>query len=532
MTVLHGSATDNLTVLDLVGSGLNSSLTVGTTTDRFANVTVAGAVTLAASRTLSLYADSITSSAPITTSGGAITLDANNGITISKPILSNGGVQTLQADADGDGTGTLTLNLAIAQLIDPNPAAGNEFGATVVVLTSGNIVVTSPFDDFGGTNAGAVYLFNGFTGAVISTLRGSTANDNVGNSGVTALSNGNYVVRSTNWDNGTIFNAGAATWGSGSSGVNGAVNAANSLVGSTASDQISSFGVTALSNGNYVVRSSVWDNGTIVNAGAVTWGSGTNGVSGVVSAANSLVGSTASDELGITGLHALSNGNYVVRSSVWDNGTITNAGAVTWGSGVSGISGVVSAANSLVGSTASDLVGDFVLAALNNGNYVVSSPYWDNGAITDAGAVTWGSGTSGISGVVNAANSLVGSTVSDQVGSNGLVALSNGNYVVRSSVWDNGTFTNAGAVTWGSGTGGVSGVVSAANSLVGSTASDEVGNFGVTALSNGNYVVRIPYWDNGVITDAGAATWEAAPAASAAWSARPTVWSARRRATE
>ncbi len=68
LTILRGSATDNLTVLDLVGSGLNSSLTVGTTTDRFANVNRGSAVTLAASRTLSLYADSITSSAPITTS--------------------------------------------------------------------------------------------------------------------------------------------------------------------------------------------------------------------------------------------------------------------------------------------------------------------------------------------------------------------------------------------------------------------------------------------------------------------------------
>ena len=35
------------------------------------------------------------------------------------------------------------------------------------------------------------------------------------------------------------------------------------------------------------------------NAGAVTWGNGTTGVSGAVSAANSLVGSTASDQVGI-----------------------------------------------------------------------------------------------------------------------------------------------------------------------------------------------------------------------------------------
>lgn len=43
-----------------------------------------------------------------------------------------------------------------------------------------------------------------------------------------------------------------------------------------------------------------------------------------------------------------------------------------------------------------------------------------------------------------------------------------------------------GAVTWGNGQTGISGVVSSANSLVGSTGIDLVGFRGVTALSNGN----------------------------------------------
>ena len=61
---------------------------------------------------------------------------------------------------------------------------------------------------------------------------------------------------------------------------------------------------------------------------------------------------------------------------------------------------------------------------------MVRSPDWDNGAVMDAGAVTWGSGTSGVSGTVSAANSLVGSTAGDRVGYRGVTALSNGNYVV------------------------------------------------------------------------------------------------------
>ena len=53
----------------------------------------------------------------------------------------------------------------------------------------------------------------------------------------------------------------------------------------------------------------------------------------------------------------MTNGNYLVRSSLWDNGSATDAGAVTFGNGETGVTGVVSAANSLVGSTAGDSVG-------------------------------------------------------------------------------------------------------------------------------------------------------------------------------
>ncbi|MGE0713339.1 MAG: hypothetical protein AB7T09_35525, partial [Planctomycetota bacterium] len=145
---------------------------------------------------------------------------------------------------------------------------------------------------------------------------------------------------------------------------------------------------------------------------------------------------------------------------------------MTWGNGSSGVTGAVSASNSLVGSTANDLVGNNGVYALSNGNYVVNSAYWNNGAATDAGAVTWSNGSSGTTGAVSASNSLVGSTASDLVGSHGVTALSNGNYVVRSVNWNNGAATRAGAATWGNGSSGTTGTVSASNSLVGSTASD------------------------------------------------------------
>src|SRR5262245_50622036 len=74
---------------------------------------------------------------------------------------------------------------AFSEFVDPHPASGNQFGHSVVPLGTGNVVITAPFDDAGGTDAGAVYLFNGATGALISTLTGSHANDKLGNQGVT-----------------------------------------------------------------------------------------------------------------------------------------------------------------------------------------------------------------------------------------------------------------------------------------------------------------------------------------------------------
>jgi hypothetical protein len=66
-------------------------------------------------------------------------------------------------------------------------------------------------------------------------------------------------------------------------------------------------------------------------------------------------------------------------------------------------------------------------AVLPNGNIVVTDPYYD------AGAATWGDGRTGVVGLVSAANSLVGSTAEDAVGSDGGTELSNGNYVAWSS---------------------------------------------------------------------------------------------------
>lgn len=393
-----------------------------------------------------------------------------------------------------------------AQTDIPGPLGSVSFGTSVTVLPNGNFVVTDPNGPVSAI--GAVYLYSA-DGVLISTLTGSTANDQVGNFGVIVVGAGNFVVMSPAWHD----TVGAATWVDGSTGLDGIVSSSNSLVGSLVGDLVGA-SVTVLGSGNYVVASSNWSNGASNPAsGAATWGSGGAGVKGLVSAANSLVGSTTSDYVAGGGVVALSNGNYVVASPKWHNGG-SALGAATWGNGNTGTVGAVGAANSLTGATAGDAVATSI-TALRNGNYVVASPDFQQGGAA-VGAATWVDGTGPFSGVVtdSAASgsiSMVGANDGDHVGSGGVVALSNGNFVVVSPQWN----LDFGAVTWGDGVFGSLGVVGSNHSLTGSTIGDAVGQGGVTALSNGNYVVATPGWQNGGVP-VGASTWVSGTAAFSA----------------
>ncbi|MEO5558946.1 MAG: hypothetical protein ABIO49_04180 [Dokdonella sp.] len=416
--------------------------------------------------------------------------------------------------------------LQAAQTDIVGPADSGAFGTSVTVLPNGNIVITDP--EAGASKTGAVYLY-GPDGRQISRLTGSSPNDRVGSSGIVIVGSGNFVICSPHWTNAGAVDAGAATWVDARLGLSGLVSRRNSLVGATMEDEAcrGADSIVTLSNGNYVVASPYWNNGITVDGGsgigvhggggfgAVTWGSGTSGVIGDISAANSLIGTTEGDHVGDS-VTALSNGNYVVASPDWANGVAdAQFGAVTWANGATGLRGTVSTSNSLVGAVAGDQVGarDLGLSgvtALSNGNYVVASAFWNN----RVGAATWGNGASATTGLISAANSLIGTTTADWVGADGITALSNGNYVVVSSSWSYGVPDSpVGAATWGNGATGTVGAVSSGNSLIGTTARDYVGAnvilapISVTALSNGNYVVASPRWGDGRSPLLGAVTW-------------------------
>lgn len=396
-------------------------------------------------------------------------------------------------------TGTVETNVALK-----GTTPGDNVGLDIVPLSNGHYVVGSAFWNDGATaDVGAITWANGNTGlngspSPANSWIGSTAGDQAG-SQLLPLTNGHVVILSPFWQVTPGVRVGAATWMSGTGPTSGVIGSTNSMIGSTHGDSIGSSSV-ALSNGNYVIGSSSWQNGAADNAGAARWGNGLGGSVGPVSAANALVGSTSGDTIG-NQIEALSTGNYVVRSTNWDNGAATNAGAVAFGNGLTGSSGTISASNALVGTSSNDEYG-MIFRQLSNGNFVVASTAWNNNATADVGIVTWVNGNSGGNGAVSGGNSYIGSSANDRIGQD-LIALNNGNYLVSSPRFDNG-LADVGAVTWGNGNTGSSGFVNAANSIVGTQASDGLFQLSGLALANGDGLVAWPGFDNGGINDAGA----------------------------
>ena len=430
---------------------------------------------------------------------------SNGNYVVHSPAWINGAVSSAGAVTWCNGTSGCTGAVTNANSV-VGTTANEQLGVlSVTRLTNGNYVVPSTRWDTAQTDVGAARLCSGngpCAGPITSanSLVGSEGGDVVGSS-IAALANGNYVVLTSSYNSPTQSDVGAATWCSGTTGCIGNITTANSLVGTTGNSRVGSNGAVALPNGNYVVRSPDW--GTV---GAATWCNGTSGCTGTVSAANSLVGSAGGDQISNIAVLVLPNSNYVVISPSWNNGALVDVGAETFCNGATGCVGAVTSSNSLVGSVANDFVGgnsSSLSHVLANGHYIVGSPFWKNGAVTNAGAMTWCNGNTGCTGAVSAANSAVGNTASQQFA--GAVSLPDGNYVLFSPQWDSATATDVGAVRWCDGTTGCTGAFTEANSLVGTTANDQVGQ--IQALPEGDYVVFSQSWDNAGIVNAGAVTY-------------------------
>ena len=384
------------------------------------------------------------------------------------------------------------------------PTGSVKFGSGVYALPNGNIVITDPeFGEAGKILIGAVYLYNGETRALISRMTGSQDGDTVGSGGVIVLNDGNFLVNSPAWANGSTANASALTRCSATTGCPATVTTGNSLVGTHDGDNVGGT-IDVLAGSAFIASSTSWDNfkGSITycNSGAACAGQ-------AVSSANSLVGSVGSsvnnrgDNIGYV-IQVLPDGSYVSYTPYWNKGAAAGSayGAVV-GCPSTGCSGVVSTTNSLYGTTLSDTVGSSV-TPLGGGSFVVNSSTWHDGSGYAVGAVTYCASVTDpncYGQAVSKTNSLTGNLDNNAVGSNGVAALSDGNYVVRSPQWTVAGMTTIGAATFCSVSSGASACtgqeVTNTNSLVGSHAGDMVGGV-VVALPNGAYVVDSSAWDS------------------------------------
>lgn len=490
---------------------------------------------------------------------------AGGTVSASTAIVGGTGIRTLatvSTDSGGKKVYVIGLDSALPLNLQTNganrrstaPAGyGDAVGSSVTALPGGGYVVASPQ----WTNGAAVY-----TGAV-TWVDGSTGHARGESATGAAIANANSLTGDAGDAVGARSNGSVPVYSD--SNYNTSTYVTTTSSGTRVS--ANSNGIQLLENGNYLVVDTSWHGGR----GAVSFASGASGLAGRVSSTNALVGGTAGDYVGSSVLE-VSGSHYAVLSPHWDNTATSavNAGAVSWGSGTGGITGTVSGANSLVGTGGFDAVGSGGAKAVGalggdglRSDLIVLSPHWGNrGGASEStvayGAVTWldgatghAHGEAGTGANVSASNSLVGSHAGDYVGSfhyadtrstygggftqvagnwyallsASVDVLSNGDYVVRSASWDSGK----GAVTLGSGSSGVAGAVSSSNSLVGSTSDvyatsvtnqsrggysftdttyyltttgDHVGLLG-QALDNGSYLAISPYWGNG----RGALTW-------------------------
>ncbi|MEQ9666811.1 two-partner secretion domain-containing protein [Coleofasciculus sp. G2-EDA-02] len=364
------------------------------------------------------------------------------------------------------------------QLLNPNPAPGNQFGFGTAVLPNGNIVVSSPQDDLMAEDAGAVYLFDSNTGAILGSIHGANPGDKFGDREITALNNGNYVFGNRFADIGGVEDAGTVILANGTTGAE-----ISRISGTNGIDRFGSDGITALSNGNYVFANQRADIGGVENAGTVILANGSTG------AEISRISNTGIPEsVGYVEIIALSNGNYVFGNLDADIGGVGNAGTVILADGTTGAE-----ISRISGTNGGDAFGSDAIIALSNGNYVFGNHLANIGGVRNAGTVILADGTTGAE-----ISRISGTNTNDWFGWGEITALSNGNYVFGNNLADIGGVKDAGTVILADGTTGAE-----ISRISGTNPDDNFGRGEITALSNGNYVFGNHFANIGGVVNAG-----------------------------
>jgi hypothetical protein len=398
---------------------------------------------------------------------------ANGNLVTGSAFIDVGGLTDAGSVFLIDGTGNIINTLS-------GNANSDFLGAQFFVeLSNGNFVIVSASDDVGGVvDAGSVKIINGVTGAEITSLSGDNASDAFGIYGVTAFSNGNFLIQSGMDDVGGVINAGSATLVNGSTG---AVVA--TIAGDNVNDYIGNNSVSVLSNGNFVLFAQNDDVGGNSNSGSVAL---INSSTGAIIA--TIAGDSANDSFGAGGILKVSNGNFVIRSPYDDVGAVSNAGSVKLVNGSTGA--VISTYN---GNDTDDYMSISGSALLSNGNFVTGSHYDDVGGAADAGSMILFNGTTG---AVIATFS--GDDANDRLGNNPAAALNDGKFVVFAPSDTVGGQLNVGTIKIVNGTTGA-----LISTITGAASGASIGNSPPIMLPNGNFLLSSLFDDVGGITNAG-----------------------------
>ena len=414
--------------------------------------------------------------------------DATGSVDVRAPAGRNG---TLVLDPKnfiiepGAGSGA-SSGVGILSLVDPNPGAGDNFGGSISTLddfSSSLLWVMNPNDDLAGTDSGAVYAFNTVSGALVGSVVGANAGDRVGSNGLTTVSGSTKrVLEVPDFNNGQ----GLVTTLDPASPPSAVLGTGNSLVG-TGDPVVSGFGSGIL----YLGNQNVTVNGN-ANAGFLTFYDVENPATGLVSAANSLVGANAGDRVGELFPQSVSGstgGRRFVELRSFNGGQ----GAVTAVDPFNFVPGTVGTGNALVG-TGDPSFNTF----LNGGNVLL----WNGnvGVGGDTGYVTVYNVDTPTNGTLGAANALTGvgnggGFVSVDTGT--LSTFSSGLAIVRNQGFDptSGSQANTGFLTVYDINNPFTGTVDGTTALVGANGGDRLGSDTLRSVSGSignNHFLNIP----------------------------------------
>ncbi|KAJ4454721.1 putative Light-harvesting LHII; alpha subunit B / Histone protein [Paratrimastix pyriformis] len=383
--------------------------------------------------------------------------------------------------------------------------------ATQDVLITDVLIMYSAFKGDSGTltSAGLVRHCRAVPGSCTgvsnssNSLVGDLASANIGwtqtgswTMAITELPDGSYLVGSPKYETVGSGASGALTWCAGGTGCTGTVNGNHptSLVGSHSGDSVGSQ-VRVLADGSYVVFSSTWN----TNRGFVAVGSSTHPVTGVVSATNSLIGTTVADKVGLftessmfgstSNMHFTDNGTFIMASTTWTNSatSISTGGAYVFFNPQAGIVpvGTIDETNALIGTTSS--VPNFFYLATHH-SYLVTK-HGVAGDSTHHGFVHWCSGVTGCVGKIEEVAQLKG-TATRKIKPY-VLTLTNDNFVVYSALYDDpaNSRTGIGFAMLCSGLAGCPSTITATTALVGASSDAFVSRQGIWGLPDGGYVV-------------------------------------------